>query len=156
MARDPDSTPKHLRSPLALEDTSSRAAFISLLRLRNVRLLMIVAMGYFLVSSGLISWVPSLLEEKGMTLTQAGWWTAAATAFSTIGILVIPGLVKRGYRAYAAIALDQAWYNQDANGAECSRSSRPPGIWIAPWPRKTPLLVQFSLPCFDSGMFGCS
>ena len=66
---------------------------------------MIVAMGYFFVSSGLMSWVPSLLEEKGMTLTQAGWWTSAATAFSTLGILVIPGLVKRGHRGYVGMGL---------------------------------------------------
>lgn len=105
LARDHDSMPEQIHSPLALEDTSSRSVFTSLFRLRNVRLIMIVAMGYFFVSSGLMSWVPSLLEEKGMTLTQAGWWTAAATVFSTLGILVIPGLVKHGYRGYAGMGL---------------------------------------------------
>lgn len=69
-----------------------------LLRIRNVQLLLVFAVATFLLNHGLDSWVPTLLNEGGMTLAQAGYWTAMATAIGVLGVLFIPNLARYGYR----------------------------------------------------------
>lgn len=76
-----------------------RVTLAALLRLRNMRVILVVAVMSFLLNHGLNNWVPTLLSEGGMTISQAGSWTAAATAFSALGLLFIPRLAKQGRRA---------------------------------------------------------
>ncbi|MBI4201158.1 MAG: MFS transporter [Chloroflexi bacterium] len=76
-------------------------AFHTLLRLRNVQLLLVLAVGSFMLNHGLNNWLPTLLQESGMTLSQAGFWTAIGMASGALGLLVIPGLARHGYRTLA-------------------------------------------------------
>ena len=77
----------------------TRTVITELLRLRNMQLILVLAIATFLLNHGLNNWLPTLLQESGMTLSQAGSWTAAATAVGALGVLVIPTLAKRGSRA---------------------------------------------------------
>ncbi len=77
----------------------------SLMAIRNVQLLLVMAVGSFLLNHGLNNWVPTLLEERGMTLRQAGIWAGVATAAGGCGLLSIPGLARRGYRVRVVIAI---------------------------------------------------
>ena len=65
----------------------------------NIRIMLVVAVAVFLVNHGLNNWLPTLLQEKGMTLTQAGAWTAGSTAIGIVGLLLIPRLAEHGRRA---------------------------------------------------------
>ncbi|MBI2172402.1 MAG: MFS transporter [Chloroflexi bacterium] len=69
-----------------------------LLRVRNVQLLLVMAAATFLLNHGLNNWTPTLLREGGMSLAQAGAWTAAATATGAAGVVLIPNLAQRGQR----------------------------------------------------------
>ncbi len=94
-AREPETRPAS--APLATRSLAI-SEFTSMLRLRNVKIILILAAGTFVVHVGNSSWAPALLEEKGMSLDAGGLWAALATGVGLIGLLAIPGFVKRGYR----------------------------------------------------------
>ena len=71
----------------------------ALLRIRNVQVIVVLAVATFLLNHGLNNWLPTLLQEKDMTLSQAGSWTAASTLAGTLGLIAIPVIARHGYRA---------------------------------------------------------
>ena len=81
------------------QPTATRSVVLDLLRLRNMRLMMVTGFGTFFLTHGMTHWLPALLEESGMTIAQAGSWTAAATALGIFGLLAFPPLARHGYRA---------------------------------------------------------
>ncbi len=90
------------RVPAAHTETARAgelAIFKGLLGLANIRIMLVVAVVVFLVNHGLNSWLPTLLQDKGLTLTQAGTWTAGATAAGIVGLLLIPRVAESGRRA---------------------------------------------------------
>ena len=101
LARDPQpsSVPDFAQS--AAKTESTRSVFALLIRLRNVQILLLISLGLFALMSGLSAWAPAILEEKGMTLSRAGLWTAVATLVSIVSVVFIPGLVKEGRRTRA-------------------------------------------------------
>ncbi len=94
-AREPESRPAS--APLATRSLAT-SEFTSMLRLRNVKIILILAAGTFVVHVGNSSWAPAILEEKGMSLDAGGLWAALATGLGLVGLLAIPGLVRRGKR----------------------------------------------------------
>ncbi len=94
-AREPDTRPTN--SPVATRSLAL-SEIGSMLRLWNVKVILVLAMGTFVVHVGNSSWAPAILEEKGMTLDEGGLWAALATAIGLIGLIAIPGFVKRGTR----------------------------------------------------------
>lgn len=85
-------------SQASSEKESSLTVIFALLRLRNVQVILVMAFATFLLNHGLSNWLPTLLQEKGMTEIQAGNWTALGTAIGISGLL-IPPLARHGYRA---------------------------------------------------------
>ena len=71
----------------------------ALLRIRNVQVIVVLAVATFLLNHGLNNWLPTLLQEKDMTLSQAGFWTAVSTLSGTLGLIAIPAMARHGYRA---------------------------------------------------------
>lgn len=94
-AREPESRPAS--TPLATRSLAM-SEFTSMLRLRNVKIILILAAGTFVVHVGNSSWAPAILEEKGMSLDAGGLWAALATGLGLVGLLAIPGFVRRGKR----------------------------------------------------------
>ena len=87
--------------PSASQDLPKRGGLSEILRLRNVRIALVLALAIWLVNHGLQNWLPTLLQERGMSLSQAGSWTAVSTAVGAIGLLIVPGLARQGLRALA-------------------------------------------------------
>jgi CP family cyanate transporter-like MFS transporter len=72
-----------------------------LLRERNVQLILLVGFLVFFLNHSINSWLPTLLQEKGMTITQAGAWAAVAMGAGLIGQLGVPSLISHGKRVPA-------------------------------------------------------
>jgi len=78
---------------------STSKVLMDMLRIRNVQLMLILAPVTFMINHGMSSWLPTLLQERNMSLSEAGTWTAIATAASILSLLVIPRIIGAGYRA---------------------------------------------------------
>ena len=83
----------------------ARGRWRALLRDRNMRLLLALAVGSFLVNHGLNAWQPTLLEEAGYDLAAAGGWTAAGTLCGLLTALTVPGMTRTGARRRALVLL---------------------------------------------------
>ena len=73
-------------------------AVSALLRLRNVRVVLALALVSFLASHGIQNWLPTLLSDDGMSAAQAGAWVAGATMLGALGLLIIPPTARHGRR----------------------------------------------------------
>ena len=82
-----------------------RGTWLTLLRDRNMRLLLVLAVGSFVVNHGLSAWQPTFLEDAGFDLAAAGRWTAAGTLCGLLTALIVPGLTRAGGRRVALMAL---------------------------------------------------
>ena len=76
-----------------------------LLGIANVRTVLLLSVGTFLLNHGLGAWLPTVLQESGMSLSAAGQWTAAGTAAGVVGLLMMPVLGRRGARVKSLSAL---------------------------------------------------
>ena len=76
-----------------------------LLKLRNVQVVLLLGFTTFLLSHGLQNWLPTLLEESGMTIEQAGRWVALSMLPAMVGHIVLPTLARYGYRGMALFVL---------------------------------------------------
>ena len=82
-----------------------RGTWLALLRNRNMRLLLVLAVGSFVVNHGLSAWQPTFLEDAGFDLAAAGRWTAAGTLCGLLTALIVTGLTPVGSRRVALMAL---------------------------------------------------
>ena len=82
-----------------------RGRWLVLLRERDMRLLLVLAVGTFAVNHGLNAWQPTFLEEAGFQLAAAGRWTAAGTLCGLLTALLVPGLSRPGARRPALVVL---------------------------------------------------
>lgn len=67
-------------------------AMRELAALPDVRILLAMSAGTFLMSHGLASWLPELLHSRGMTTVEAGYWSAIPTGIGVCAALLIPRL----------------------------------------------------------------
>lgn len=58
----------------------------------DVRLLLAMATGTFLIAHGVGSWLPPLLQARGMPEIEAGYWSAIPTLVGIASALVVPRL----------------------------------------------------------------
>lgn len=105
--RDPSAAASPAATPATGRATPAapRGHWLALLRDRNVRLLLVLAVGSFLVNHGLNAWQPTLLEEAGFDLAAAGRWTAAGTLCGLLTALTVPGMTRAGARRRALVLL---------------------------------------------------
>ena len=82
-----------------------RGRWLVLLRERNMRLLLVLALGTFVVNHGLNAWQPTYLEEAGFPLAAAGRWTAVGTLCGLLTALIVPGFSRAGARRTAVAVL---------------------------------------------------
>jgi len=72
--------------------------FSSLIKISNVRILLIMGLLSFAIGHGFSSWLPKILEDSGMSAAQAGWAAAITIAAGIPSILVIPSMVPSHLR----------------------------------------------------------
>ena len=74
--------------------------FHNLFGIRNVRILLMMALFSFAISHGFSSWLPKILEVKGMAASQAGIAASIPLATGIPAILLIPRLVPPRLRSH--------------------------------------------------------
>ena len=89
LAREAHSTIDQPEEPPAAR-VSGRQVLVRLLRIANVRTVLALSVGTFLLNHGLGAWLPTVLQEGGMSLSEAGRWAAAGTAAGVAGLLLMP------------------------------------------------------------------
>jgi cyanate permease len=67
--------------------------FGQLIRIRNVRILLVMGLFSFAIIHGISSWLPKILENSGMAAAKAGWSAALAIATGIPSILILPSVV---------------------------------------------------------------
>lgn len=83
----------------------SLAAFSDLLRLTEVRLILILAIGIFFINHGLNNWLPEILLSRGLTPVAAGYWASIPAVVGIIGALIVPRLAVPQHRLTVMAAL---------------------------------------------------
>jgi len=73
-----------------LSKAGSLAAFREIAGLRTVQIVLLMSIGIFMLNHGLGNWLPEILRSKGMTATEAGYWSAIPTIVGVAGALTIP------------------------------------------------------------------
>jgi cyanate permease len=68
------------------------AAFLEIVRLPEVRLILVMSIGIFFINHGLNNWLPEILRGHGFSAVQAGYWAAIPSSVGIIAALVIPRL----------------------------------------------------------------
>jgi len=63
-----------------------------LIAITGVPLVLAMSVGVFLINHGLNNWLPEMLRERGMTATEAGYWSALPMLIGILGSLTIPRL----------------------------------------------------------------
>ena len=103
--RDPPAPGGSQARPAPVPTVRVRGRWLVLLRERNMRLLLVLAVGTFVVNHGLNAWQPTYLEEAGFQLAAAGRWTAVGTLCGLLTAFLVPGLSRPGARRTALAAL---------------------------------------------------
>lgn len=72
--------------------------FKKLIAVRNVQILMIMALFAFAINHGFSNWLPKIFEEHGMSASQAGYAASIPIATGIPAILFIPSLIPPHFR----------------------------------------------------------
>jgi cyanate permease len=91
--------------PTAGESPNSLAVVSEIGRNPAVRLLLLMAVGAFLINHGLNNWLPELLRSGGRSIVEAGYWAALPMVVGIIGSLTIPRLATPSRRFKILVAL---------------------------------------------------
>jgi MFS transporter, CP family, cyanate transporter len=97
----------HANDRRAETPTPHRQLIFALLAQPAVRVVLLMAVGVFLISHGLTNWLPELLVHSGMPRIAAGYWAAIPTVIGILGSLMIPRLAvpSRRFRILSALCL---------------------------------------------------
>lgn len=78
--------------------TSTSSILRTLITTKNVQLILMLAVAAFFLNHSLNNWLPAILQEKHMTLTQAGYWAAISMIAGIGGLLLFPSFAVYGNR----------------------------------------------------------
>ncbi|MEE4603092.1 MAG: MFS transporter [Desulfobacteraceae bacterium] len=86
--------------PVAVE-ASIIDVFKNLIAVRNVQILLIMALFAFAINHGFSNWLPKIFEENGMSASQAGYAASIPIASGIPAILFLPSLIPPRFRGQA-------------------------------------------------------
>jgi len=92
-------------SKLSSETLSIIDVFGNLGKLRNVRIVLAMGLLAFAIGHGFSSWLPKILETKGMSGQQAGFAASITIAAGIPSILILPSVVPARLRGRAMAIL---------------------------------------------------
>jgi cyanate permease len=72
---------------------------LSLLKIRNMQLVLLLGFAVFFMNHALGAWLPTILQETGMPLATAGRWVAVSIGVAMISNFAVPSLARLGSRA---------------------------------------------------------
>ncbi len=80
-------------SPSQAPQLSTVELFGVLIRLPLVQIVLVMAIGTFMVGHGFGNWLPEVLRTGGMTPSEAGFWAALPTLVGIAGALTLPRFI---------------------------------------------------------------
>jgi len=83
------------------EGLAAQQVLVSLMNVRNVRLLLMAGLLSYTISHGFMNWLPKMLENGGMSPTMAGLAAATPLLVSIPGVILIPPLVPPHLRSWS-------------------------------------------------------
>lgn len=89
--------------------TSTMRAFGQLLRVPVVQLVLVMAVGCFLVNHSLSNWLPEMLRAGGMSPSAAGFWASVPTLVAVAAALVVPRLAHDRILTTVQLAVFATW-----------------------------------------------
>ena len=93
-------------SPHAVAGKSSGVGvLVTLLKARSVQAILIMGLLCFAFGQGFMSWLPKILETKGLSAVTASLVSSVPIVAGIPAILLIPRLTKAGFRAQIVIIL---------------------------------------------------
>ena len=72
--------------------------FLKIIRMRNVKILLLMALFSFAIAHGFTSWLPKILEISGLSASKAGFAASIPVATGIPAVLLIPRLVPQHLR----------------------------------------------------------
>ena len=75
-----------------------KRVFVKLIRVRNVRILLLCGLFSFAINHGFTNWLPKILETKGLSPTMAGFASSIPLLAGIPALLIIPRFVPPHYR----------------------------------------------------------
>ena len=90
------------REPVAAFDPT---VFVRLLAIPQVRIVLAMAVGSFILAHALNNWLPEILRSRGYTEVEAGFWATLPVAVGLVGTILIPRFATPGRRLAILIAL---------------------------------------------------
>ena len=87
------------------EDPIPSSGILSLLKIRNVQLVLMLGFVVFFMNHALGAWLPTVLQENGMSLAASGRWVAAGIGVAMISNFTVPSMARLGRRSTWLIAM---------------------------------------------------
>lgn len=87
------------------EAPAASEGIISLLRIRNVQLVLAVGFVVFFMNHSLGAWLPTVLQETGISLAASGRWVAVGITVGMISNFTVPSLARLGMRSVWLVAM---------------------------------------------------
>jgi cyanate permease len=87
------------------EDSGSSIGILSLLKIRNVQLVLMLGFVVFFMNHALGAWLPTVLQENGMSLAASGRWVAVAIGVAMISNFTVPSMARLGRRSVWLIVM---------------------------------------------------
>jgi len=84
---------RDIKSTEATETSNMSTVFGRLIRVRNVRIVLIAGLLLFAIGHGFVQWLPKILESRGFSPTIAGFAASAPLLAAIPAVLIIPRLV---------------------------------------------------------------
>jgi cyanate permease len=86
------------------ESIGMKRVFMSLLKVRNIQIVVISGLLTFAIIHGLTNWLPKIFESKGFSPTMAGYASSAPLLAGIPSLLILPGIIPPSRRS-AAVAV---------------------------------------------------
>ncbi|MFT6105688.1 MAG: cyanate permease [Paracoccaceae bacterium] len=80
-------------------------AFGEIVRIYEVRLILLMSIGIFFINHGLNNWLPEILRNRGFTAIEAGYWAAVPSLVGVLSALVIPRFATPDRRLWVMAGL---------------------------------------------------
>jgi len=105
LARERQGVSQALASESHDRDHSISSSSVSLLKVANVWVVVLIGFVGFLTSHGITDWLPKILQTKGMSDARAGFLASIPGLAGIVGTLTIPGITPVGFRRVVAALL---------------------------------------------------
>jgi cyanate permease len=92
---------RDLKTSEASERTGMKGILATLLKVRNIRMVLVCGLLTFAIIHGLTSWLPRILEGQGFSPTLAGYASSVPLLAGIPSLLILPRFIPPGRRGLA-------------------------------------------------------